>query len=35
MFDGHKYECVILWSSFGAAQGWLETRKRNRGNDLD
>jgi hypothetical protein len=24
-----------LWSNFGAGQGWLGTRKRNRRNDLD
>ena len=24
-----------IWSNFGAAQGWLGTRKRNRSNDLD
>ena len=25
----------ILWSNFGAGQGWPRTRKRNRSNDLD
>jgi hypothetical protein len=25
----------LLWSNFGAGQGWLGTRKRNRSNDLD
>ena len=27
--------CRFLWSNFGAGQGWLGTRKRNRRNDLD
>lgn len=30
------WPCFLsFWSNFGAGQGWLETRKRNRRNDLD